>query len=393
MSLGRLTFFRRSEPDEDRSVKASLNLADWGVKSGSLPDEGDPDPLSAFGSERAAEPLVRPPVPAAPPPAPRVWYPDRVPPRTRLVGLILLVLVVGPALVATFIWGSGSLSAPPAAPPVDPVGGRAVINSNPPGAQVFVNGENRGTTPLDIVLPVGVHTLQMQQGAALRTLPIEIAPNQITSQYVELPAEPAAALPEPPAPAPARNTAPTPSRPTASAPVAASPPASSQLAQRVAPTTRTPAPAAAPSPRPPAALPDGWIAFDSPFPVEVSEGGRALGTTAGGPLRLAAGLHTLELTNPTFEFRTTLAINVTPGQKATTPLTVPNGSLSVNALPWAEVFVDGRAIGMTPLAHIPVPIGSRELLWRHPELGERRQVIRVTARTPVRIGLDFHRAP
>jgi hypothetical protein len=387
MSLGRLTFFRRTEPDEERSVKASLNLADWGVKSGSLPDAGDPDPLSAFGSERGAEPLVRPPVPAAAPSPPRVWYPDRVPPRTRLVGLILLVLVVGPALVATYIWGSGSLGTPPAAPPVDPVGGRAVINSNPPGAQVFVNGEARGTTPLDIVLPVGVHTLQMQQGGALRTLPIEIAPNQITSQYVELPAEPAAALPEPPV----QSAAPTRSRTAASPPAPASPPASSQLAQRVAaPTTRTEAPAVARTPPAPAPLPDGWIAIDAPFPVEVSEGGRALGTTAAGPLKLAAGLHTLELTNPTFEFRTTLAVNVTPGQKTTTPLTVPNGSLSVNALPWAEVFVDGRAIGMTPLAHIPVPIGSRELLWRHPELGERRQLIRVTARTPVRIGLDFH---
>jgi hypothetical protein len=191
-----------------------------------------------------------------------------------------------------------------------------------------------------------------------------------------------------------RSAAPTPSRPTASAPASSPPPASSQLAQRVAaPATRTQAPSVAPTPPPPAPLPDGWIAIDAPFPVEVSEGGRALGTTSAGPLKLAAGLHTLELTNPTFEFRTTLAVNVTPGQKTTTPLTVPLGSLSVNALPWAEVFVDGRAIGMTPLAHIPVPIGSRELLWRHPELGERRQMIRVTARTPVRIGLDFHRTP
>jgi hypothetical protein len=53
--------------------------------------------------------------------------------------------------------------------------------------------------------------------------------------------------------------------------------------------------------------------------------------------------------------------------------------------------VDGRPIGTTPLANIAVPIGSREVLWRHPQHGERRQLITVTARTPIRIGTDFNR--
>jgi PEGA domain len=67
----------------------------------------------------------------------------------------------------------------------------------------------------------------------------------------------------------------------------------------------------------------------------------------------------------------------------------PNGSLSVNALPWAEVFIDGRSVGTTPLANLPVVIGSHEIVWRHPQLGERRRTIIVTAQEPVRVGQNF----
>ena len=46
-------------------------------------------------------------------------------------------------------------------------------------------------------------------------------------------------------------------------------------------------------------------------------------------------------------------------------------------------------VGTTPLANIVVPIGDHEVVWRHPEFGERRQTVRVTAGTPARIGMDF----
>jgi hypothetical protein len=123
--------------------------------------------------------------------------------------------------------------------------------------------------------------------------------------------------------------------------------------------------------------------------VQVSENGRALGTANGSPLKLAAGLHTLELVNATYEFRTTLAVNVAAGRTTSTPVTLPHGLLSVNARPWAEVFVDGRTIGVTPIANVPVPIGQHEIVWRHPDHGERRQTVTITARSPVRRSTDF----
>jgi serine/threonine-protein kinase len=51
----------------------------------------------------------------------------------------------------------------------------------------------------------------------------------------------------------------------------------------------------------------------------------------------------------------------------------------VNATPWAEVWIDGRSLGETPLANVEVPVGEHELVFRHPDLGERRQRVVVRA--------------
>ena len=40
----------------------------------------------------------------------------------------------------------------------------------------------------------------------------------------------------------------------------------------------------------------------------------------------------------------------------------PKGQVSINAIPWAEVFVDDERLGETPLANVPVTIGTREFV-------------------------------
>ena len=260
--------------------------------------------------------------------------------------------------------------------------GRAIINSNPAGALVFIDGVARGATPLDLQLSSGAHTLQLQNGGSIRTLPLEVQASQATSHYIELPfaAVPPVSRRETPRPAqPPAARADVPSRPTPSEP------------RGGGPARTPPASSAQPSQAPlAAASTEGWASISVPFVAQVTQNGRTIGTTAG-PLALPSGVHTLELTNATFEFRTTLTVAVAPGETTRLSVTLPNGSLSVNALPWAEVFVDGRPIGTTPLANVPVPVGTREILWRHPDFGDRRQLINVTARSPVRVGTDLRR--
>jgi hypothetical protein len=133
----------------------------------------------------------------------------------------------------------------------------------------------------------------------------------------------------------------------------------------------------------------GWIALNAPFELQVFEEGRLIGTTATDRLMVPAGRHQLEVVNAAFQFRATLAVDVQAGKVAATAVPLPNGALSVNALPWAEVSVDGRSVGTTPLANLPVTIGSHEVVLRHPQLGERTRTVTITAQTPVRIGVDF----
>jgi hypothetical protein len=68
---------------------------------------------------------------------------------------------------------------------------------------------------------------------------------------------------------------------------------------------------------------------------------------------------------------------------------VPNGSLSVNAVPWAEVLLDGKVIGETPIANYAVPPGSHEVLLRNPKFPEQRRTVVVTLTAPLRVGVDL----
>jgi len=70
---------------------------------------------------------------------------------------------------------------------------------------------------------------------------------------------------------------------------------------------------------------------------------------------------------------------------------MPNAPLSINAQPWAEVWVDGNRIGETPIGNHQVRIGSHEIVLRHPDLGERRQSVTVTLTTPARVSVDMRK--
>jgi serine/threonine-protein kinase len=114
-----------------------------------------------------------------------------------------------------------------------------------------------------------------------------------------------------------------------------------------------------------------------------------LGTSRAERLMLPAGRHQLRLVASALNFETPVTVDVQAGRTVTTRVAVPNGTISLNALPWANVWVDGQAHGTTPIANMAIPIGSHEVIWRHPQLGERRQTIVVTAKSPVRLVVDM----
>jgi hypothetical protein len=54
------------------------------------------------------------------------------------------------------------------------------------------------------------------------------------------------------------------------------------------------------------------------------------------------------------------------------------------------VFIDGRAVGDTPLANLPIALGEHEIVFRHPQLGERRQKAVVQAGGLTRVSASFN---
>jgi len=135
----------------------------------------------------------------------------------------------------------------------------------------------------------------------------------------------------------------------------------------------------------------GGVRFSSPIELKVLEGDRVLGSTADGPIVTTAGIHQLDLMNTALGYRIHQTVTIRAG--ALTPLTItpPMGRISINAEPWAQVTIDDRAVGDTPLANISVSLGEHQVIFRHPQLGERRETVIVRADTPARISTSFQR--
>ncbi len=175
-------------------------------------------------------------------------------------------------------------------------------------------------------------------------------------------------------------------------PIAASeplPPSVIQLsagAPPSAPATDAPAPSAIASNQR-----SGGVQLQTPVELKVLHGDEVLGSTADGPIIMRAGTYQLDLINTALGLRMRRQVTFREGQLARLDITLPMGQVSVNAQPWAEVSIDNRVYGETPLANLAVPIGNHEIVFRHPALGERRQMVTVRADGPTRVGATFER--
>jgi hypothetical protein len=133
----------------------------------------------------------------------------------------------------------------------------------------------------------------------------------------------------------------------------------------------------------------GWISVKAPFTIEIREEGQLLGTTDSDKLMLASGRHSLEFVNQALAFRQSRVVQVVAGKVVAVAIDLPQGTVNLNAAPWAEVWMDGRRIGETPIGNLSVSIGPHEVVFRHPELGEKKHAISVTTAAPVRLSVSM----
>jgi len=121
----------------------------------------------------------------------------------------------------------------------------------------------------------------------------------------------------------------------------------------------------------------GWLSVQAPLRLQIQEAGRLLGTTETDRLMLPVGEHQLTFSDEQSGFRVARAVRIVAGETANVALQIPRAPVNVNATPWAEVWVDNERVGETPIGNYMLPLGSHQVELRHPQLGTKRMTMSV----------------
>jgi hypothetical protein len=210
--------------------------------------------------------------------------------------------------------------------PTEPVAGskkrtgRLVVTSTSGVAQVLVDGQARGVTPLTLDgLPAGKHTvvLKSQKGSVEQTVTVA-----------------------------ANDTA--------------------QVDQTIFP---------------------GWVSVVAPWDMIISEGNRSLRLDDRSQVMLSPGPHELLFQNRALGYQETRHVDVRPGETAQLSIAAPHSKATFTATAPAEVWLDGKSVGQTPLIDLPVEIGTHHIKMKS-GTAERQFTVTATM-TPLAFNVDF----
>ena len=389
---------RQPEPAPQPAAEASPAVA--------VPDITElipPRELDALASAAGQKPLFNPDAPfsvrsAPAQPAETRKRSSRRPSFVRVAALVIGIVALGGGglFVSTYVSSTGA----PAGAPGAATMGTLIVQSNPAGVQVFVDGIDRGMTPARLSVTPGAHILELRGRGVPRVIPLQVAAGAQVSQYLEFAETPTTGrLQVQSEPAGAKVTVDGTPRGVAPLTIGDLAPGDHEvILQSDTATTRhvvsvqagVTASLLAPMGAAAAGGPvSGWLTIKAPFALEIRQNGRLLGTTETDRIMMAAGRHDIELVNETLAYRSERTVQVPPGKVATVNLDLPNGVVNLNAAPWAEVWINGQRVGETPIGNLNVPIGQHEVVFRHPQLGEKRHAISVTLAAPVRLSVDM----
>jgi hypothetical protein len=365
---------RHDEPaDRDRTERAAdLRVA--------------PDPLDAFPTEaQVAAAAVR-----------RDRRRRSIAMGSAVGAVVVAVLALATWLLAPGIVGriGGGLGFPTSAV------GMLAIDTTPPGWDVLEGGRTLGTTPLRISLPAGPHSLVLRNGSTTRSLSVVLPAGMQVFHHLDLLGEPTVGVLHvatmPPGAAVDVDGVPRGASPVDVAGLLAGEHLVSVVAGgRTVGERVTVVPGRTTTLLVPMTGADGsagsvgFVTVAAPIELQVFEGESLVGSSRNQRIMLMPGRRTLRLANAALGFERTMTVAVEAGATARMTVPVPNGTLSVNAVPWAEVVLDGRVIGETPIANHAVPLGSHEVVLRNPKFPEQRRTVVVSLLAPARIGVDL----
>jgi len=347
---------------------------------------GEPDPLSAFPTEAQV--------------ARRATFA-----RWRIAAWVgLVALAGGIALGAAMVIVPGATVGFRRLVGLRATPGNAVlvVRTTPGGWTVTEKGRTLGVTPLTVALEPGSHDLVLQKGDVISPLTVSLAAGTETVHHLDLP-EPSRAGRLQISTSPAGAAVDVDGVRRGVSPLAVVDLAPGEhtvtvtsgdraVTQRMTVTGGLDASLIVPLGQPPAQAPAagvGWVAISAAIELQVFEGDSLIGSSRNPRIMLMPGRHVLRLANTALGFDTSSTVTVEPGALARIAPTIPTGTLSVNAVPWAEVVLDGVVIGETPIANYAAALGSHELVLRNPKFPDQRRTVVVSLASTARVGVDF----
>jgi len=312
------------------------------------------------------------------------------------VALAALVAIQAPFLA---YWGLRSAGI------VGGATGTLAIETDPAGLDVIVDGRAVGRSPIELSLAEGLRSVVLKQGTLSRTVSVKVTrgetvrhrfefvaaapPAVVSTGTLQITSDPAraAAMVDGVARGVTPLTLPDLSAGSHTLAVRFSTATVEQRVDVVQGSTASVHIVAPPS----SAAAAGWLNVDVTSPLQIFEQDKLVGTTNIGRLLLSPGVHVLDFASEELGFRAQRTVTVKSGAATDVRLDLPAVTVSINAQPWAEVFVDGERVGETPIGTLSRPVGRHEIVLRHPELGERRRTVTLTTNGANRISVDMRR--
>jgi hypothetical protein len=267
--------------------------------------------------------------------------------------------------------------------------GTAVLESEPPGAAVLIDGKNVGETPLTTELPVGKHIVDFRRQGVTRSIPIDVAKGRSTSTRIEWTVKRVGTLSVQSEPKGATVVLDGKERGATPITLDDLPVGAHALVLQSGAGTlkRTVTIAEDKTLEVKEAIFSGWLQLSSPIELQINDGKTSLRLDDRNQTLLKPGVHELRFSNKALGFVEVRKVEVKPGETLPVTIAPAPSLLSVTATEPSEVLIDGERVGATPLTDVPVAIGTRDVTVRS-ATDVRRKTITVTVE-PTVLDIDF----
>lgn len=134
----------------------------------------------------------------------------------------------------------------------------------------------------------------------------------------------------------------------------------------------------------------GEFTLRTNIPVKIYIDNKFYGYTPLNNIILLSGFHDLRLVNEEYLVDDKRQIYIESGVPLEQELTLGHfGTISINATPWAEVYIDEKYIGQTPIANLRLTVGTYEIRFVNPKYPVKRRNVEIIEGVNTNISVEM----